>query len=186
MDPTTTALIQQILGAGGSSGKSKSNPASSKYLIDFINKTLSQGKTSLGQQKAYGQKQIGNQLQNFLSTLGQPQAYSDVPLVQLSPEQQNLSQALLAHGASTQPAESTMQNQQSIAQQYADLAKRSAQQLNQAQQTYYGDVRQAAQTGAAEANQQLLLNYLALIGQLMAGANTQRANVVAQYGAPAR
>jgi hypothetical protein len=100
---------------------------------------------------------IGGAEQQFLSSLVEPQAYSNVPLVDLSTAQpvNPLMGALAAEGAGTAGVTGQSAMDAQLAAQYAQLARGSAQQLNTGAQNYMAALRNAA-TGAAAAGRQQL------------------------------
>ena len=104
-----------------------------------------------------GRETIGGAEQQFLSSLVEPQAYSNVPLVDLSTAQpvNPLMGALAAEGAGTAGVTGQSAMDAQLAAQYAQLARGSAQQLNTGAQNYMAALRNAA-TGAAAAGRQQL------------------------------
>lgn len=104
-----------------------------------------------------GRETIGGAEQQFLSSLVEPQAYSNVPLVDLSTAQpvNPLMGALAAEGAGTAGVAGQSAMDAQLAAQYAQLARGSAQQLNTGAQNYMAALRNAA-TGAAAAGRQQL------------------------------
>jgi len=104
-----------------------------------------------------GRETIGGAEQQFLSSLVEPQAYSNVPLVDFSTAQpvNPLMGALAAEGAGTAGVTGQSAMDAQLAAQYAQLARGSAQQLNTGAQNYMAALRNAA-TGAAAAGRQQL------------------------------
>lgn len=104
-----------------------------------------------------GRETIGGAEQQFLSSLVEPQAYSNVPLVDFSTTQpvNPLMGALAAEGAGTAGVTGQSAMDAQLAAQYAQLARGSAQQLNTGAQNYMAALRNAA-TGAAAAGRQQL------------------------------
>ena len=84
-------------------------------------------------------------LQNLVST----QAYSQVPLVELSPMQNLFTQALAAEGASAAGVEQQRAQDAALAAQFAQLARGAAQQLNVGEQNYLAALRNALTGGQA-------------------------------------
>jgi len=107
------------------------------------------------QQFGAGQQAIQQATEQFLGSLTPSQAYSDLPLIQLTPEQQGLAAGLQAYGAGTGEAEAVSAQQGEINRQMAELARRSASQLNTEQQRYQEALRTAG-TGSQAAGLQAL------------------------------
>lgn len=91
---------------------------------------------NLAAQQQAGAGQIEQAYTDFMGSLTPSQAYSPEPIIQLTPEQQGLSAALGAYGAGTGQAQAVSAQQAEINRQMAELAKRSATQLNQEQERY--------------------------------------------------
>lgn len=96
--------------------------------------------------------QIGSAEQQALSSLISPTAYSNLPLVNLAPQQQVLQAALAAEGAGPSAEQTAEQNYaQQLAAQFNELARRSAEQLNVGEQNYLTALRNALTGGALAA-----------------------------------
>lgn len=96
--------------------------------------------------------QIGSAEQQALSSLIAPTAYSNLPLVNLAPQQQVLQAALAAEGAGPSAEQIAEQNYaQQLAAQFNELARRSAEQLNVGEQNYLTALRNALTGGALAA-----------------------------------
>jgi hypothetical protein len=103
------------------------------------------------------QQAIQQATQAALAAIPQAQAYSNVPLLELSPQQNPLLASLQGFGASTEAAGVQSAQDAALAAQMAQLVRGSAGQLNTAQQA----MRQAA-LGDINAGQALALQQLAL------------------------
>lgn len=123
----------------------------------------------LQQQMGYNTADINAANAAFMQNLPVSQAYSNVPLMQLSPQQNTLGEALGAFGASGAPAAEQATLDQQIAQQNAELARRSAAQLNTGQQNWMGGVRAQGASDTQQAR-----NALALANTAQTGAINQQ------------
>lgn len=104
--------------------------------------------------KALGESrgQITSAEQQALQGLVAPTAYQNVPLVDLSPQQQVLQAALAAEGVGASPEQIAEQNYaQQLAAQFNELARRSSEQLNVGEQNYLAALRNALTGGALAA-----------------------------------
>lgn len=104
--------------------------------------------------KALGESrgQITSAEQQALQALVAPTAYQNVPLVDLSPQQQVLQAALAAEGVGASPEQVAEQNYaQQLAAQFNELARRSSEQLNVGEQNYLAALRNALTGGALAA-----------------------------------
>jgi hypothetical protein len=115
-----------------------------------------------------GQGQISGAENQFLSSLVTPQAYSDVPLVDLSTTQpvNPLMGALGAEGAGTAGVTGQSAMDAQLAAQYAQLARQSAGQLNVGSQNYMNALRNAGVGAAAAGRQQLATGQTAYQNQI--------------------
>lgn len=102
-----------------------------------------------------GSGQISGAEQQFLSSLVTPTAYSNVPLVDLgqTPQSNPLMGALQAEGADTSGVTAQSATDAALAQQYAQLVKNTAGQLNTGNKNYMDALRNAG-IGAAAAGRQ--------------------------------
>ena len=102
-----------------------------------------------------GSGQISDAEQQFLSSLVTPTAYSNVPLVDLgqTPQSNPLMGALQAEGADTSGVTAQSATDAALAQQYAQLVRNTAGQLNTGNRNYMDALRNAG-IGAAAAGRQ--------------------------------
>jgi len=102
-----------------------------------------------------GSGQISGAEQQFLSSLVTPTAYSNVPLVDLgqTPQSNPLMGALQAEGADTSGVTAQSATDAALAQQYAQLVRNTAGQLNTGNRNYMDALRNAG-IGAAAAGRQ--------------------------------
>lgn len=114
-------------------------------------------------------------LQNLIAT----QAYSDVPLVELSPMQNLFTQALQAEGASTAGVEQQRAQDEALARQFAQLQRGATQQLNVGEQNYLTALRNALTGGQAAGRSAVASRAAAERG----GLESQYANLVSQIAA---
>lgn len=114
-------------------------------------------------------------LQNLIAT----QAYSDVPLVELSPMQNLFTQALQAEGASMAGVEQQRAQDEALARQFAQLQRGAAQQLNVGEQNYLTALRNALTGGQAAGRSAVASRAAAERGSL----ESQYANLVSQIAA---
>lgn len=110
---------------------------------------------NLAAQQATGRGQIEQAYTDYMGSMTPSQAYSEAPIIQLTPEQQGLSAALGAYGAGTGQAQAVSAQQAEINRQMAELAKRSATQLNQEQERYLKALETAGAGSRASALQSL-------------------------------
>jgi hypothetical protein len=107
---------------------------------------------SLARAMGESRGQITSAEQQALSSLISPTAYQNVPLVNLAPQQQVLQAALAAEGVGASPEQAAeMDYARQLAQQFNELASRSAQQLNVGEQNYLAALRNALTGGALAA-----------------------------------
>ncbi len=115
----------------------------------------------LNQQLAAGQSNIAAANQTF--NAGQTAAvnpYSAAPIMQLSPQQNMLAAGLQGFGASMDPATQQSASDAEYARATAELARRSAEQLNTGQQNYMNAYRQQGASDLNQTQQQMALQQL--------------------------
>lgn len=115
----------------------------------------------LNQQLANGQTNINAANQTF--NAGQTAAvnpYSAAPIMQLSPQQNMLAAGLQGFGASMDPANQQSASDAEYARATAELARRSAEQLNTGQQNYMNAYKQQGASDLNQTQQQMALQQL--------------------------
>jgi hypothetical protein len=115
----------------------------------------------LNQQLAAGQSNIAAANQTF--NAGQTAAvnpYSATPIMQMSPQQNMLAAGLQGFGASMDPANQQSASDAEYARATAELARRSAEQLNTGQQNYMNAYKQQGASDLNQTQQQMALQQL--------------------------
>jgi hypothetical protein len=167
----------------------------------FYNPVFEQQRMALGQQQSnidaqrqaalnflqqqYGtnQQAIQQATQNALANLPQAQAYSNVPIVQLSPQENQLMSALSTFGAGTGAVDTQSAQDAALAAQTAQLARNAAAQLNAAQQNMRVAASSDLDTQQAAALRQLALQRMGQEGAITSGYQQALADLEAQRGA---
>lgn len=133
---------------------------------------------TLAANQTAGETQISQAQADLMKQLQPDTTYQNAPVVQLSPEQQALGNALQAYGASDQLAKNANASQQQINQQIADMFRNTNTQLNQAQQNYYTGMQNAAAQNAAQAKTNLATNTTTALQQLLGQIEGNRAGAI--------
>lgn len=100
---------------------------------------------------ARGEGTIGSAQEQFLRDLVQPQAYQDVPLVELGQIANPLLAGLQAEGASTAGVQAQTEQDRQMAAQLAALTRGATRQLNVGEQNYLAALRNAGALSAQQA-----------------------------------
>ena len=171
-DPNTA--LYNLLLSGGSGGGGSSGPSEAQLRQQRISAAQKMGRQTSAMAKDYYGKQsnaanqaIDAATAELLANLGQPKAYSNVPLVTVPPALQGLQQNLLAYGATGQDAAAEAAQGQQTNDMYAALAKRSAEQLGAADQGYFDALRRAALGAQAAGRQGVAQNTADLQNQVL-------------------
>lgn len=164
------ALLRLLLSGGGES----SGPSEAQLRQQRISAAQKMGRQTSAMARDYYGKQsnaanqaIDAATAELLANLGQPKAYSNVPLVTVPPALQGLQQNLLAYGATGQDAAAEAAQGQQTNDMYAALAKRSAEQLGAADQGYFDALRRAALGAQAAGRQGVAQNTADLQNQVL-------------------
>lgn len=181
-------------GGGGSSGPSTaSKKASAKIQTQAGKKAQAQynalAKTAFDQAQAdagafynkqteQANKSIDSATADYLKNLIAPAAYSNVPIAQLTPEQQALSQNLQAYGATENKANEQMTQDTGYNQWLANFAKQGTQQMQQADMGYFDALKNAGIGGQAAARLGVAQNVANLQGQSTASAEAIRRQLI--------
>ena len=115
----------------------------------------------LNQQLTTGQSNINAANQTFKAGQGAAvNPYSAAPIMQLSPQQNMLAAGLQGFGASMDPANEQSATDAEYARATAELARRSAEQLNTGQQNYMNAYKQQGASDLNQTQQQMALQQL--------------------------
>ena len=115
----------------------------------------------LNQQLTAGQSNINAANQTFNAGQGAAvNPYSAAPIMQLSPQQNMLAAGLQGFGASMDPANQQSATDAEYARATAELARRSAEQLNTGQQNYMNAYKQQGASDLNQTQQQMALQQL--------------------------
>lgn len=125
-----------------------------------------------------GEKQITDAQAALMKQLQPDTTYQNAPVIQLTPEQQALGNALQTYGASDQLAKNASASQQQINQQIADMFRNTNTQLNEAQKNYYTGMQNAAAQNAAEAKTNLATGTNTALQQLLGQIEGNRATAI--------
>ena len=134
---------------------------------------------TLGANQAAGEKQISDAQAALMAQLQPSTVYQNAPVVQLTPEQQALGNALQAYGANDQLAQNANASQTEINRQIADMFRNTNTQLNEANKNYYTGMQNAAAQNAAQAKTNLATNTNTALQQLLGQVEGNRAASVA-------
>ena len=194
LTPEQSASLN-ALGLGGSGGSGSSGPSAAQKKASANIQTQA-GKKAQAQYNAMaakfmrdsqaetGQYYAGQQAQansaidaatkSYLENLINPTAYSNVPIAQLTPQQQGLMSNLQAYGATGQQAQQQQTQDAGFNQFISQLLSNSTQQLQQADTGYFNALRNAGIGGQAAARTAVAQNANALQGQSAAQAEAIR------------
>jgi hypothetical protein len=111
---------------------------------------------------------------DYLSSLVAPTAYSNVPIAELVPQLQGLTQNLQAYGATGQQAQQQQTQDAGFNQFISQLLSRGTQQMQQADQGYFDAMRNAGTGGQAAARLGVAQNTAAMQNQSTAQAEAIR------------
>jgi hypothetical protein len=125
-----------------------------------------------------GEQQITDAQAALMKQLQPDTTYQNAPVIQLTPEQQALGNALQTYGASDQLAKNASASQQQINQQIADMFRNTNAQLNEAQKNYYTGMQNAAAQNAAEAKTNLATNTNTALQQLLGQIEGNRSTAI--------
>ena len=197
-DPVYREALAQIFGAGGSGsgGPSRADRQRAARTVKQAGRQAKKDYTRLGEEgfartmdeanKYYGGReatartQIDDATKAFLQSLVTPTAYTNTPLPNMSVQQQGLSEALGAYGAT-----GNLARQQQLADQgeldFANqLASRTMGQLNTAQTNYLDAIRNAGLGGQAAARTGLTQNLESMRGMTRTQADAVRQQLLQQ------
>lgn len=198
--PAQAAAIAALYSGSGSGGGSGSSgpstaqkKASAKIQTQAGKKAQAQynalAKTAFDQAQAdagafynkqteQANKSIDDATAQYLKSLISPTAYSNVPIAQLTPEQQGLSQNLQAYGATDKMANEQMTQDTGFNQWLANFAKQGTQQMQQADTGYFEALKNAGTGGQAAARLGIAQNVANLQGQSTASAEAIRRQLI--------
>lgn len=129
-------------------------------------------------QQEQANRSIDDATANYLRSLIAPTAYSNVPIAQLTPEQQALSQNLQAYGATGQMAKQQQTQDAGFNEWLANFAKQGTQQMQQADTGYFEALKNAGTGGQAAARLGVAQNVANLQGQSTANAEAIRRQLI--------
>jgi hypothetical protein len=115
---------------------------------------------------------------DYLASLVAPTAYSNVPIAQLMPQLQGLTQNLQAYGATGQQAQQQQTEDAGFNQFMSQLLGRSTQQMQQADQGYFEAMKNAGTGGQAAARLGVAQNTAAMQGRSTAEAEAMRQRLI--------
>ena len=158
------------LSAAGAKAQEQYNLLAQKGFTDA--QTASQGyyKTQADQANA----SIDKATSDYLASLVAPTAYSNVPIAQLTPQQQGLMGNLQAYGATGQQAQQQQTQDAGFNDFMSQLLSRGTQQMQQADQGYYEALKNAGTGGQAAARIGVAQNTAAMQGRSTAEAEAMR------------
>jgi hypothetical protein len=162
------------LSAAGSKAQEQYNALAQKAFTDA--QTASQGfyKTQADQANT----SIDKATSDYLASLVAPTAYSNVPIAQLMPQLQGLTQNLQAYGATGQQAQQQQAQDAGFNQFMSQLLSRGTQQMQQADQGYYEAMKNAGTGGQAAARIGVAQNTAAMQGRSTAEAEAMRQRLI--------
>ena len=114
----------------------------------------------LNKQLEMAQANITRANQDFTAGAVPSAAYSAAPIMQMSPQQNMLAAGIQGFGASMDPVAQQSASDAEYARATAELARRSAEQLNQGQQNYMNAYKQQGASDLNQTQQQLALQQL--------------------------
>ena len=164
----------KILTDAGKKAQSQYNAMAAKFMQDAL---LETGKYYTAQQ-SQANTSIDDATRDYLANLVKPTAYSNVPIAQMTPEQQGLQQNLQAYGATGQMAQGQQQQDAGFNQFMSKLLASSTQQLGQADAGYFDALRNAGVGGQMAARQGVANNIANLQGQSLANADAVRRQLI--------
>jgi hypothetical protein len=158
------------LAAAGVKAQEQYNALAQKAFTDA--QTASQGFYNTQAQQA--NTSIDKATADYLSSLVAPTAYSNVPIAELTPQQQGLMGNLQAYGATGEQAQQQQTQDAGFNQFMSQLLGRSTQQMQQADQGYYEAMKNAGVGGQAAARLGVAQNTAAMQGRSTAEAEAMR------------
>lgn len=166
------ARIQRRAGLRGQQQYNQASQDVYRAYLDAIAPIYGQQEQATATQKAAAMEFLNKQLEmaqgnitranQDWNTAGAPQtaAYSAAPIMQLSPQQNALAAGIQGFGASMDPVNQQSASDAEYARATAELARRSAEQLNQGQQNYMNAIGQQRASDLNQTQQQLALQQL--------------------------
>jgi hypothetical protein len=158
----------------GKKAQAQYNAMAAKFLQDAQAET---GKYYAAQQ-AQANTAIDDATKDYLANLIAPTAYNNVPIAQLTPEQQGLMSNLQAYGGTGELAQGQQQKDAGFNQFMAQLLSNSTRQLQQADTGYFDALRNAGVGGQMAAKQGVAGNTAFLQGQSQANIDAVRRQLI--------
>jgi hypothetical protein len=166
------ARIQRRSGARGQQEYNQASQDVYRAYLDAIAPIYSQQEQSTATQKAAAMELLNKQLEMAQANITRANqdwtagntapsaAYSAAPIMQMSPQQNMLAAGIQGFGASMDPVAQQSASDAEYARATAELARRSAEQLNQGQQNYMNAYKQQGASDLNQTQQQLALQQL--------------------------
>ena len=166
------ARIQRRAGLRGQQEYNQASQDVYRAYLDAIAPIYNQQEQSTATQKAAAMELLNKQLEMAQANIARANqdwsagntapsaAYSAAPIMQLSPQQNMLAAGIQGFGASMDPANQQSASDAEYARATAELARRSAEQLNQGQQNYMNAYKQQGASDLNQTQQQLALQQL--------------------------
>ena len=165
------ARIQRRAGVRGQQDYNQASQDVYARYLEAIAPIYSQQEQTTAMQKAAAMEFLNKQLemaqaniaranQDFTAGATPSAAYSTAPIMQMSPQQNMLAAGIQGFGASMDPVTQQSASDAEYARATAELARRSAEQLNQGQQNYMNAFKQQGASDLNQTQQQLALQQL--------------------------
>jgi hypothetical protein len=145
---------------------------------DAFNKAQAASQAFYKTQAEQANTSIDKATSDYLASLVAPTAYSNVPIAELVPQLQGLTQNLNAYGATGQQAQQQQTQDAGFNQFMSQLLSRGTQQMQQADQGYFEAMRNAGIGGQAAARLGVTQNTAAMQGRSTAEAEAMRQRLI--------